>query len=128
MSKSIRTFKTKWFDKWAKKEKLSNKQLLNAITEMNNGLFDADLGKSIFKKRVATQGQGKSGGFRTLIAYKLNDKAFFVYGFRKSAKNNITTNELKALQILAENLLEHNEQMLKQLVELKELTEVQHNE
>jgi hypothetical protein len=34
---------------------------------MTEGLFDADLGGGLFKKRIARQGQGKSGGFRTLV-------------------------------------------------------------
>ena len=125
MSNLIRIFKSKWFSKWAKKEKLTDKQLHKTICEMSDGLVGNDLGKSIFKKRIAIQGQGKNGGFRSLIAYKVKDKAFFVYGFSKSVKSNVSTNELKALQVLAENLLEHSDKTLKQLIELKELSEVQ---
>lgn len=53
------------------------------------------------KKRVAVGGRGKSGGVRTLLAYKVDDKAFFVYGFAKNARANISANELKALKRLA---------------------------
>jgi hypothetical protein len=48
-----------------------------------SGLIDADLGGHIVKKRVALPGRGKSGGARTLLAYRLGDRAFFVYGFAK---------------------------------------------
>ncbi len=120
----MRVFKTKWFDKWSKKEKLNNKQLKNAVGEMDKGLVDADLGKAVFKKRIAIAGQGKSGGYRTIIAYKLEDKAFFIYGFSKSKKTNISNNELKALQILAENVLGYDDLKLDDLILKKELYEV----
>jgi len=86
----MRIFKTKWFQKWAKKEKVSQKALQRAIEEMERGLVDADLGGHVYKKRVAIQGRGKSGGVRTLIAYQVKDKAFFIYGFAKNKRANIS--------------------------------------
>lgn len=120
----MRVFKTKWFEKWSKKEKLNNKLLKNAIDEIDKGLVDADLGKAVFKKRIATTGQGKSSGYRTIITYKVEDKAFFIYGFSKNKKSNISKNELKALQILAENLLGHDALKLKELILKHELFEI----
>jgi len=46
-----------------------------------DGRFDADLGGGVFKQRVARAGGGKSGGFRTLIAFRVGASCFFVYGF-----------------------------------------------
>lgn len=120
----MRVFKTKWFNKWSKKEKLNDVHLKRAIDEMDEGLIDADLGKSVFKKRIAIEGQGKSGGYRTIIAYKIEDKAFFIYGFSKNKKSNISNNEFKALQILAENVLGYDNLKLKDLILKKELFEV----
>ena len=91
---------------------------------MSKGLVDADLGKAVFKKRIATIGQGKSGGYRTIITYKVEDKAFFIQGFGKNKKSNISKNELKALQILAENLLGHDALKLKELILKQELFEI----
>lgn len=66
---------------------------------MECGLVDADLGGHIFKKRVALEGRGKRGSVRTLLAYKVADKAFFVYGFAKNTRANISDRELKALKL-----------------------------
>lgn len=79
----MRVFKNKAFSKWATKEGLGDETLLAAVDEMECGLIDADLGGHVVKKRVALAGRGKSGGVRTLLAYKVGNKAFFVYGFTK---------------------------------------------
>ena len=57
------------------------------------------------KKRVALRQRGKSGGARTIIAFKLKSRAFFIYGFAKNKRANISTKELKALKLLATHLL-----------------------
>ncbi len=95
---------------------------------MERGLIDADLGGPVYKKRVAIQGRGKSGGVRTLIAYQVQDRAFFIYGFAKNKRANISNKELQALQIIANNLLNHNDKMLDHLLNQKELVEVPYHE
>jgi len=119
----MRVFKSKVFAKWAHKEGLSEKTLLGAVAEMEQGLIDADLGGGVFKKRVAIA-KGKSGGGRTLIAYRFADKAFFVYGFSKNAKANITATELKALKILANDLLNYNDTEINRLLDAGVLFEI----
>ena len=79
----MRIFKTKLFHQWASKEGLNDAALCRAVDEIERGLIDANLGGRVFKKRVAIQGRGKSGGLRTLLAFKHEDKAFFIYGFAK---------------------------------------------
>ena len=76
-----------------------------AAYEISNGLVEASLGGSVYKKRVASQGRGKSGGVRTLIAFRAKDKVFFMYGFAKNQRDNIKANELKALKTMASELL-----------------------
>ena len=83
-------YKSKWFKKWADKEGLVDKSLKDSIDDVSHGLIDADLGGHVYKKRVAIEGQGKSGGLRTLLAFKLDDKAFFMYGFSKNKRSNIS--------------------------------------
>ena len=120
----MRVFKTKPFHRWAKKQKLTDAVLLNAVEQMEQGLIDADLGGHVYKKRVAIAGRGKSGGLRTLIAYRYEDRAFFMYGFAKNQKANISHTELHALQVVADNLLGHRDDILAQLVRAEELVEV----
>lgn len=120
----MQVFKNKAFSKWALKEGLGDEVLLAAIDEISQGLVDADLGGQVFKKRVAVGGRGKSGGFRTLLAYRAADNAFFVYGFAKNARANISNKELKALKMYANTLLSYSRVELNKAVKGGALIEV----
>jgi len=72
-------------------------------------LIDADLGGGVIKQRVAREGQGKSGGFRTMILFKLGSRAFFVHGFAKNEQDNLDDAELAALKKLAIRMLGYND-------------------
>jgi hypothetical protein len=80
------------------------------------------------KKRVAVGGRGKRGGVRTLLAYKSGDKAFFVYGFAKNVRTNVSTDELKALKYLAKELLSYSDKALTKAIQYGALVEVEDNE
>lgn len=121
----MRILKNKVFSKWAAKEGLSDSALWAAVDEMERGLVEADLGGHVFKKRVAVGGRGKSGGVRTLLAYKVADKAFFIYGFAKNVRANVKTDELKGLKAYAEVLLSYSDKELTQVVKNGALIEVE---
>ncbi|MBA2650084.1 MAG: type II toxin-antitoxin system RelE/ParE family toxin [Legionella sp.] len=94
-------YKIPAFDEWAKEYRVSDEKLVDAVREMNSGLYDANLGGNVYKKRVPLDNKGKSGGARTIIAFKVNDNAFFIYSFAKSKQDNVSEKELKALKKLA---------------------------
>ena len=98
-------YTTRWFDRWARKQGLTTAVLCAAVQEMNQGLFDAELGGGLFKKRIARPGQGKSSGFRSIVATNKGDRWVFVYGFPKNARSNIDPDEEDALKKLANHLL-----------------------
>ncbi len=123
----MRVFKNKAFSKWATKEGLDDQVLWLAVDEMERGLIDAHLGGHVFKKRVAIRGRGKSGGVRTLLAYRIADKAFFMYGFAKNTRANINIDELKALKYLASELLAYSNKQLDEAVKHGELIEVEND-
>lgn len=100
-----RVFKTRHFSRWMRKTTLTDATLCLAVGEMVQGLIDADLGGDIVKKRVALPGRGKSGGVRTLVATRKASRWFFVFGFEKNERANVSSNELEALQALASELL-----------------------
>ena len=90
-------YKTRWFDRWARREGLSASSLCAAVREMSDGLVDADLGSGLVKKRVARPGQGKSGGYRTLVATYRASRWVFEFGFAKKERGNIVKDEEEAL-------------------------------
>jgi len=87
------------------KSRLSNAVLKAAVREMQAGLIDADLGGGFVKKRVAFPGRGKRGSTRTISATNWAERWFYMYGFEKNERDNITTKEMEALRLLAADLL-----------------------
>ncbi|MFZ2738425.1 MAG: type II toxin-antitoxin system RelE/ParE family toxin [Burkholderiaceae bacterium] len=101
----VAIYQTKWFDRWAQKQGLSAAALCEAVQEMGEGLFDADLGGGLLKKRIARPGEGKRGGFRTLVATNKGGRWIFVFGFPKNERSNIDKDEQEALKKLSTYLL-----------------------
>ena len=100
----MRKLCTKWFNKWAGKENLSNLILLESINNLEKGLSVVELGGNLFKIRVKRAGKGKSSGFRTIVVYKKEKKAIFLYGFGKNEKSNIDKAELQYFKKLGRDL------------------------
>ena len=119
-----RILKTRTFNRWLRKTLLTDTALLKAIDEMEQGLVDADLGGDVYKKRVALPGRGKSGSSRTLIATNRQDRWFFMFGFEKNDKENITQAELAYLQEVAQIFLGYSSDELQLAIAKGEFLEV----
>lgn len=121
----MRIFTTRAFSRLDVASELSNKSLITAVAEINDGLWDASLGGQVYKKRVALAGRGKSGGARTLVAFKHDDQAFFMYGFAKNQRSSITVKEQQALKGLARELLGYGDKQLNRALEQGALIEIE---
>ena len=108
----------------ARKEGLTDPGLCAAVREMAAGLYEADLGGGLLKKRIARPGQGKSGGFRMLVATNKGNRWVFVFGFPKNERSNIDKDEEEALKKLAAHLLSLTQQALGKAQREGELMEV----
>jgi len=108
----VRTYKTKAFTRFADKTGISDSALCRAVRDAERGLVAADLGGGVIKQRIARPGEGKSGGFRTLIIFRAGKRAIFVHGFAKNEKGNIEKDELAALKKLAAELLAYDDKAL----------------
>jgi hypothetical protein len=124
----LRVWKTKAFARFARKAELNDEDLCRAVSEVEHGLIDADLGGGVIKQRIARRGQGKSGGFRVAILYRRGARAFFVHGFAKSERANISEDELAALKELATEMLAYDEGEIAKAVASGPLIEVTCNE
>ena len=107
-----RICKTRAFNRWALRSGLSDTVLLTAVEEIAQGLIDGDLGGGVLKKRVGVPGRGKSGGARVVLATNRGDRWFFMFGFLKNQRADISPRELEALRELARDLLELNERQI----------------
>lgn len=122
--KNVRIFKNVWFQRFSRREKISDASLKKAVSQMQQGLIDADLGGNVIKQRVARPGQGKSGGYRTIIVFKEGERAFFVYGFAKSERENIDAAETAVFKKAAKELLSLSDEQIRLLLDNGALTEV----
>ena len=94
----MKVYKLDTFCKFARKEHISDSDLLHALNAILQGNADANLGSFLYKQRVARQGKGTSSGYRVILCLRLEDKAFFLYGFSKTERSNINAKELQALK------------------------------
>lgn len=108
----MRLFKSKAFARFARSRDITDEDLCEAIARAEKGLIDANLGGYVMKQRIARDGEGKSGGFRSIIFFKSGDKAIFVHGFEKSAKANISTDELKEYKAAAKIILKYSDEQM----------------
>ena len=123
----MNVYVTKEFARFARKVALADSKLLQAARDVAAGRYNANLGGGVFKQRVAREGGGKSGGFRTIILFRVGSHSFFVHGFAKSDRENVSTKELKALKSLADVLLGFSEEQLEAAQAAGELIEVESN-
>lgn len=120
----MRIYKNAWFAKFARKEKIDDDALRDAVRRAEQGLIDADLGSGVLKQRVAREGAGKSGGYRTLIFFRSGERAIFAFGFAKSDKANLNAVELAAFKKAAKEYLAFPQRQIDALVKIERLTEV----
>ena len=110
--------KTKWFNKWAKKNLISDETLLDTLKNIPNKLGVVDLGSGLYKVRTPKIGKGKSGGFRTIVVYREEYISIFVFGFSKTTKGNLNNEELKYFKKLSKDLLSISREEYIELVKL----------
>lgn len=120
----MRVFKTRVFARFARKERIADRSLCDAVARVERGLIDADLGGWVIKQRVARRGQGRSGGFRTIIAFKTGERSVFLFGFAKNEMGNVSDRELADLKHAAKIYMALGESELRLAVAEEKLLEV----
>lgn len=121
-----RIFKTRVFERWMQTIDLSDDLLVIAVHERERGLIDADWGGGVFKKRIALPNRGKSASVRTLIATNKNDRWFFMLGFEKNQRDNISEKERLFLKDFAADLLKMSDDRWVNSIKSKNLLEISH--
>lgn len=123
----MRIFLTRGVVRFARRQRITDASLSEAIERAERGIIDADLGGGLIKQRVARPGQGRSGGFRMIVAYREAGRAVFLYGFAKSDRDNIGDDELATLRTIGANWLAASAELVGQAVEDGDLKEIEHD-
>lgn len=127
-NRRTRIYANRWFAKFAAKEKISDATLADAVHRAESGLIDADLGSGLIKQRIARQGGGKSGGYRSILIFRSDERAIFVFAFAKSDKANLSAAELKVYRKAASIMLELSGDQITTEIEAGRLVEVNNDE
>lgn len=99
-----RVFKTRHFNRWMRKTELSDNALCYAVSEMEQGLIDADLGGGVVKKRVRLPGRGKAAAHERWSRQTRAIVGSLSLASRKE-RANVSAKELEALRAIAGDLL-----------------------
>lgn len=121
----MRVFKNAWFQRFARKERIRDAALCEAVARAGKGLIDADLGSGLIKQRVARPAAGKSGGYRVLIFFRVEARAIFVFGFAKNDRANLDDDEEAVFKQAAKLVLAFTDEQMDAELAAGRLTEVQ---
>jgi hypothetical protein len=116
-----RVFKTSWFAKTARKARISDTELCEAIAEVMKGQCD-DLGGGVFKKRL------NKNMHRSIILAKGKKACVYAYLFAKKDRANIDDDELAGFRTLAKNYEGLTDQQLMLLIEDGDFVEICHDD
>lgn len=120
----MRIFRNIPFRRFMQEFGIEDAQLCAVIDELSSGLVHANLGGGVYKQRLARKGQGKSGGFRSIVLFRLEERAFFVFGFAKNDRASLSTRDLKDLRDLAKEMFRYDDKELEVAVKHGSLQEV----
>jgi hypothetical protein len=120
----VRVFKVKVFTRFQRRERMRDEALAKAVRDAESGLIDADLGGGLIKQRVARPGQGKRGGYRTVIAWRMRDRSVFLFGFAKNAKADLKPDELADLARIGARWQSASDDQIETAIAADELNEV----
>ena len=124
----MRVFKTKGLIRFARRERITDAVLREAIERADRSTIDADLGGGLIKQRLARPGQGRSGGYRVIVAYRVKGRAVFLYGFAKNDLDNISADQLQTFRAIGANWLAASAAVIRQAIDEGELQEIGHDE
>jgi hypothetical protein len=119
----MRVFKIKGFVRFARKERIDDQMLLEAVAAAA-AKPDADLGGGVIKQRIARRNEGKSGGYRVVIFFRKGDRAFFAFGFAKNTRDNLDDDELFVFKKVAPEYLDADATLLQAMIDAGKIVEV----
>ena len=120
----MRVYKSRWFQRFARKEEIADAVLCEAVARAEKGQIDVGLGGEVIKQRISRPGHGRSKGYRTIILFRRGARAIFVYGFAKSQRANIDDGEKGQFKEAAKHVLALTEKQLAELLKRGGFVEV----
>jgi hypothetical protein len=123
-----RIYTSRRFDRFVIGHGITDEMLIEAAREIEADPRQGNLGGNVIKKRIGRSDGGKSGGFRTVVLFKLETRAIFAYGFPKNAKSTLTKKEERAFKALAKELLGLSEERMRAVVEAGGFREIERGE
>lgn len=120
----MRIFLVRGFVQFIWKSRIPEAGLLDLTHRANLGIVDADLGGGLIKLWIARPGSGRSGGYRTILAYRYKDRAFFLYGYAKNTQSDVGPDDLALFRELGAFYINASEEQIERLVEMGDIAEL----
>ncbi len=120
----MRIFKSKEFVRFARKNAIRDSAICQVAWELQSGLIHANLGGGVYKQRIARAGEGKSGGYRSIIFFQERERLFFVGAFAKNVRENIEQKDLSALKEFAKEFFNYDTSRIQALIQAGALFEL----
>ena len=114
--------------RFARKAQIADATLCEAVRNAEQGLIDADYGGGVIKQRLPRYNEGKSGGYRSVVLFRKQERSFFVYGFAKNEQDNISESDERDFKELAQALLGASDAEVESLVRASKYVEVKYND
>jgi hypothetical protein len=121
----VRIFKNKWFTRFAGNEGITDGELRDMVSQLEEGQADADLGGGVYKIRVARPGEGKSGGYRVIVFFRSEERTFYQYAYPKSSRDNISQKELRVFKRTAKTNFAMSDRELANAIRAGEFIEIE---
>ncbi len=112
----MKIFKTQLFSRFLRKKRIHDSLLCEAVIRAERGLIDADLGGGLIKQRIPRPNEGRSGGYRAMLAYQSETLTVFIYGFAKNEQGNVSEGELVELRESAQVFLNFDEEQISEML------------
>jgi hypothetical protein len=138
-----RAFHRYWLDRVAPKGEGARKALRASLAASGarvrtvplRNIFGRDgniaVGRAVMPLRYSSCRKtfgGKSGGYRTSIAYSTGRRAVFLFGFAKNQRDNLTPVQLADLTMVGRDLLSLTDRQINEAVAAGQLQEVRYGE
>lgn len=125
----VRVFAVPQVTRLLRKDRIPEATLCTVARELVEGRLtagEANLGDGLWKKRLARRGGGKSGGYRTIVAYRRpqSERVLFAYLFAKSTAATITPAGQAALARTATAFIGASDMQVSALLAADDIREV----
>ncbi len=114
--------------RYAISQRITDAELWDAFTRSLDPKVDCSLGHGLVRHRLPRPSRGRPLGFCSILAYRTDNRALFLYGFPRDRPDDLSQRDLIAYRDIATAFLELNNEAIDLLIAKGKFTEVHHDQ